>query len=156
MMADTAGKGSVALPADESLLARLVGFIRFMRGNGYQVGVQEKLDSLKIAEYSGIMNQQRLRWGLRALLCSSNEDWERFDTLFDAYWKPANRSREVPANSYAKKLDSKNGLGGDQGNRNQIAEADQARQGEPLPGLNMEKVNALILEHLPQLAERRA
>lgn len=120
---------SVSPQTISPLLNRLVGFIRFMRGNGYQVGIQEELDALKIAEYNDVMNRQRLSWGLRALICSSNDEWGRFGELFDAYWKPANTSREVPA-SIAKKLDSENGLGGEQGNRGQVAETDQAQLGD--------------------------
>lgn len=128
-MSNIAELSSGSVKAESALLARLVGFIRFMRGNAYQVGVQEELDALRIIEHGDVMNRQRLRWGLRALICSSNEDWERYDELFDAYWKPANRSREVPA-SHAKNLDSQNGLGGEQGNRAQLAETDQAQQGD--------------------------
>ena len=70
-----------------------------------------------------------MRWGLRALLCSSCDDWQRFDELFDAYWKPANHIREQRS-SYSKKMDSKNGLGGLLGGGNQVAEADHAEQGD--------------------------
>lgn len=128
-MHGSADRGALSVGEVHPLIARLTGFIRFMRGNGYQVGVQEELDALRIAEHDDILNRQRLRWGLRALLCSSNEEWERFDELFDAYWKPANSSREVPA-THARRLDSRHGLGGEQGNRSQVAEADQAEQGD--------------------------
>lgn len=116
-------------PLTNALLDRLIGFLRFLRGNGYHIGIQEELDVMRMAEFSGLLDPRRMRWGLRALLCSNNDDWQRFDELFDAYWKPANRTREQRSN-YSKKMDSKNGLAGQQGGGNQVAEADHAEQGD--------------------------
>lgn len=113
----------------ESLLDRLLGFLRLMRSNGYQLGIQEEIDVMKMAEFSGLLEPRRMRWGLRALLCSCSDDWQRFDELFDAYWKTANRSREQRS-SFAKKIDRKNGLGGQQGCGNQVTEADHVEQGD--------------------------
>lgn len=124
----------------DTLLDRLVGFLRFMRGNGYHLGIQEQLDMLKLAEIgaefeeeiSGLLEPRRMRWGLRALLCSSYDDWQRFDELFDAYWKHANRTR-VQRSSYSKKMDGNNGLnnGVKPGSgSSQVAEADHAEQGD--------------------------
>lgn len=114
----------------DTLLDRLVGFLRFMRANNYRLGIQEELDVMKMAEHTGLLEPRRIRWGLRALLCSSFDDWQRFDELFNAYWKPANRTKEQRSN-YSKKMDSKNGLGGhQQGCGNQVAEADHAEQGD--------------------------
>lgn len=113
----------------DKLLDRLVGFLRFMRDNGCHLGIQEELDVMKMAEFAGLLEPRRMRWGLRALLCSCSEDWQRFDELFDAYWKPANRTREQRS-SYSKKMDSQNGLGGQPGGNNKVAEADHAEQGD--------------------------
>jgi uncharacterized protein with von Willebrand factor type A (vWA) domain len=129
MMSGVSAQANPAPVAAGPLLRRLVGFARFMRGNGYQVGVQEELDALTLAAHGDVTHRERLRWGLRALFCSSNEEWERFDALFDAYWKPANRSHEVPA-THAQQLDSRNGLGGERGDRHPVADADQAQEGE--------------------------
>ena len=112
----------------ESLLNHLIGFLRFMRGNGYHIGIQEELDVMKMAEFSGLLEPQRMRWGLRALLCSSSDDWQHFNKLFDAYWKPANRTREH-RRSYLNRMDSNIGLGGQQGGA-QVAEVDRAEQGD--------------------------
>lgn len=113
----------------DNVLDRLVGFLRFMRTNGYLLGIREQLDVMRLAEFSGLLEPRRLRWGLRAIVCSSADDWRHFDELFDAYWKPANRNREQRS-SYAKKMDKKNGLGGQQGGGNQVAEADHAQEGD--------------------------
>lgn len=118
---------SVKLP--DTLLERLVGFLRFMRSNGYHLGIQEDLDVMKMTEFTGLLEPRRMRWGLRALLCSSCDDWQHFDELFDAYWKPANRIR-LQRSSYSKKMERKNGLSGLLGGGNQVAEADHAEQGD--------------------------
>ena len=36
--------------------------------------------------YEVITDRDALRWGLRTLFCSSPDDWDRFDDLYDAYW----------------------------------------------------------------------
>lgn len=72
------------------LQTRLVEFVRLARGNNFQVGVAEELDAQNVALKCGLGNSLRLRWGLRALLCSDQDDWERFDELYDAFWHPAN------------------------------------------------------------------
>lgn len=114
----------------DRLLDRLLGFLQRLRENGFHLGIQEELDVMKIAESGALLQQKRLRWGLRALLCSCTDDWQRFDKIFDTYWKPANRTREQPA-SYSKKMDSKKGLdGGQQGSGGEAAEADHAEEGD--------------------------
>lgn len=116
-------------PIASPMVIRLVEFMRFMRANGYAVGVQEELDALKIARLVDVMNRQRLRWGLRALICTSNEEWARFDTLFDAFWKTPNRRHEVPATSLPRP-DGKTGQGGPQADGSAALEADQAQSGD--------------------------
>ena len=79
------------------LQRRLVEFVRLARSNNFRVGVAEELDAQKVALSCGITASTRLRWGLRALLCSSQDDWQRFDELYDAYWHPANVQSRVSA-----------------------------------------------------------
>ena len=79
------------------LQRRLVEFVRLARSNNFRVGVAEELDAQKVALSCGITASTRLRWGLRALLCSSQDDGQRFDELYDAYWHPANVQSRVSA-----------------------------------------------------------
>lgn len=114
----------------DTLLDRLLGFLHHMRSNGFHLGIAEELDVMKMAESGVLLQQKRLRWGLRALLCSCTDDWQRFDKLFDTYWKPANRTREQAA-SYSKQMDRKKGLdGGQQGGGGEAVEADHAEEGD--------------------------
>jgi len=95
------------------LAVRILEFVRLVRGNGFQVGVQEELDALIIAKHCNVMDYKRLHWGLRSLLCSNNNEWERFDNLFFVYWsRHANRKDYVqgsnPGGELAKNADLNN------------------------------------------------
>jgi uncharacterized protein with von Willebrand factor type A (vWA) domain len=78
------------VPVVTSLAGRMVEFVRLARADRFCVGIQEAGDALRVAQCVTLADPNRLRWGLRSLLCSSLEDWERFDALFDRYWRPAN------------------------------------------------------------------
>ena len=89
-MSQTSAQALVAPDIAQTLQTRLVGFVRMARDNGFRVGVAEELDAQRVALLADIMNSARFRWGLRSLLCSDADDWERFDEMFDAYWQPGN------------------------------------------------------------------
>ena len=72
------------------LQGRLAEFVPLVRLNDFHVGVAEEIDARRVALNCGLTDGQRLHWGLRALLCSDQDEWERFDELFDAYWRSAN------------------------------------------------------------------
>jgi uncharacterized protein with von Willebrand factor type A (vWA) domain len=71
---------------DSPLVQKLLRFARHARDNGFPLGIEEALDALQFADQSGILDRNALRWGLRTLFCSSPDDWDRFDDLFDSYW----------------------------------------------------------------------
>jgi uncharacterized protein with von Willebrand factor type A (vWA) domain len=81
------------------LRARLTGFAGFLRANGYGVGGADSIRVLETGAQTGILDQQILRWSLKALLCGRGDEWSRFDALFDAYFLPPNK--KVFANSDA-------------------------------------------------------
>lgn len=74
-----------------SPLARLAGFVGFVRANGFSAGIAEELDAVALAAGGDMTDGRRLRWELKSLLCSGRRDWERFDELFDAYFRRPNR-----------------------------------------------------------------
>jgi uncharacterized protein with von Willebrand factor type A (vWA) domain len=76
---------AVPLP-DPRLTRRLVGFVRLLRDNGFMLGLREAEDAVRVAEVASLARSEPLRSALRALLCSCERDWKRFDELFDAYW----------------------------------------------------------------------
>jgi uncharacterized protein with von Willebrand factor type A (vWA) domain len=69
-----------------TLVIRILEFVRFIRENDFQIGVQEELDALIVAKHCNVMDQKRLHWGLRSLLCTNNNEWTRFDKLFSLFW----------------------------------------------------------------------
>ena len=71
---------------DARLARRIVGFVRLVRGNGFPVGVREGRDAVILARHADLSNATEFHGGLRALLCSCQADWRRFDDLFRAYW----------------------------------------------------------------------
>ncbi len=70
---------------------RLASFPGFLRANGFGVGGGDAVQALRAAERSGVLDQDVLRWSLKALLCRRGDEWQRFDELFDAWFLPANR-----------------------------------------------------------------
>jgi len=79
--------GATDLQPERRLIARLTGFARYARAQNFNIGLQENVDSQRLAARIGITDKRRLQQGLKALMCGSASDWERFDTMFDAYWK---------------------------------------------------------------------
>jgi len=85
---------------------RLAGFPGFLRANGFGLGAGDAVEVLQAAGRVGVLDPQRLRWSLKALLCGRCDEWRRFDELFDAWFLPANRwaapqLREVEARTGA-------------------------------------------------------
>jgi len=83
------------------LRARLTGFAGFLRANGYAVGAADTVSVLETTVRTGILGRQVLRWSLKALLCGRGDEWRRFDTLFDAYFLPPNKTLFVASDAIA-------------------------------------------------------
>lgn len=111
-----------------SIQSRLVGFVRMARFNDFRVGVAEEIDTQRVAALCGVDDVQRLRWGLRALLCNNQDDWARFDELFDAYWRPGNvrqRIQEQPRAAILRKPSQDAGSASGNANQPAASEADE-------------------------------
>ena len=92
---------SPAVDPGAVLRARLTGFAGFLRANGYGVGGADSVRVLETGVQTGILDQQILRWSLKALLCGRGDEWRRFDALFDAYFLPPNQKIFVESNVVA-------------------------------------------------------
>jgi uncharacterized protein with von Willebrand factor type A (vWA) domain len=66
--------------------ARLAGFVRTLRDNGFRIGLAETADATRILGSPLASRPALLRSAWRALLCSTRSDRERFDAIFDACW----------------------------------------------------------------------
>jgi uncharacterized protein with von Willebrand factor type A (vWA) domain len=68
----------------EAIRSRLAGFARTLRDQGFQVGLAESRDALKLL--TAFTGPAEARAALRSLLCGSRAEWQTFDSLFDAFW----------------------------------------------------------------------
>jgi len=103
------------------LVENIIGFVRFVRDNGFKVGIKEECDALIVARYCNVINQRRLKWGLRSLLCNSSHDWERFDELFEDYWLVTNFKSQIQSSS-AVNADGKQEVNDESDNPNNLNE----------------------------------
>ena len=80
----------------------VAGFVRFLRHEGYSVGINETLDSLTVIEQCVPPEIPTLRSALRSLVCRDRDEWVRFRTLFDRYWLPGSvTDTDVPVSAAA-------------------------------------------------------
>ena len=70
----------------DRLAGKIVAFCRFARSNGLSGGMQRTLAALEAAKLLGITDRQTLGFALRAVLCSSSEEWQTFEHLYRAFW----------------------------------------------------------------------
>jgi len=75
---------------------RLAGFARTLRDNGFRVGLAETRDALRVLASPAALRPTTLKPALRALFCATHSDWERFDAIFEAFWRGQDmRQRQV-------------------------------------------------------------
>ena len=66
---------------------RLAGFLRILRENGFAAGPREAGDAASIIAAGYGARPALLRSALKHLFSSRKSDWEKFDDLFDAFWR---------------------------------------------------------------------
>ena len=72
-----------------SMAEIITRFCRFVRAEGLSAGIKESIDALEVARLVGIEDRELLKVGLRSVLCSSKEEWDRFEELFWIFWRDA-------------------------------------------------------------------
>ncbi|MCY1666636.1 vWA domain-containing protein [Rhizobium sp. SL86] len=70
----------------DMMRARLSGFVRTLRDNGFVLGLSEVRDALAVLASPVAAGPSRFRPALRSLFCSRHSDWVQFDEIFDAFW----------------------------------------------------------------------
>ena len=157
-------------PAGASPIARrLVGYLRLLRANGFVLGIGEGLDALKLARRIDLSDPRQLRRGLRALLCSCEADWRRFDELFDGYWLGRGRRRLARVDGAGRRRQASPEIGGGAGDRLGLADrldggdaagaavGDGASAAETLATTDLRHINEPAeLAKIDQLTERLA
>ena len=69
------------------LLRNLVHFGRLLRAAGLDVHTGRLLDAVRGIEQVGLASRDDLRHTLRTMLVHRREDFDRFDTAFDLFWR---------------------------------------------------------------------
>lgn len=78
-------------------MARLLSqFAATLRDNGFAIGLAETRDALAIMASTAGRRPALLKSALRSLFCATRSDWERFDELFDAFWRARGVRRVQP------------------------------------------------------------
>jgi len=68
------------------LTQTITEFSRFARERGLSAGVKETLAAMQAAEAVGVADRETFKSALRSALCSSKEDWDLFEPLFESFW----------------------------------------------------------------------
>ena len=79
----------------DRLATSIVAFCRFARSSGLPAGMQQVLAALEAVKAVAIADRQMFAFALRSVLCSSQEEWERFDRLFDEFWNSRRSQTEL-------------------------------------------------------------
>lgn len=80
---------------DWPLTRRAIGFVDHLRLNDFSVGLAETRTALDLLRATGPAPMTDIRRALKVLLTGSQDEWQRFDALFEAYWLAQGRSRTV-------------------------------------------------------------
>ena len=79
------------------MLRRLAGFARTLRDAGFSVGRSETGDAARVITSPLADRSEGLRAALKALFASNRSEYERFDELFDAFWRGRGVKRAAAA-----------------------------------------------------------
>jgi uncharacterized protein len=91
---DAQQKAENVMQLSEDGLARtIVEFCRFVRARGMRSSTKEILACLQALRTVSNPRLDTFKFVLRAVLCSSKEEWTLFDTLFAEFWQNAEPKR---------------------------------------------------------------
>lgn len=74
-------------PLGFGMRRRAAGFVRTLRAAGFVVGRGETSDAARLIASPLADRPERLRDALKALFASDRDEYQRFDDLFDAFWR---------------------------------------------------------------------
>ena len=92
---------------------RLSGFVRTLRDAGFAAGQAETGDAARVIASPLADRPERLREALKALFATSRAEAERFDEIFDAFWRGrgAKRATRLQTSGVAAGADRRFGAG---------------------------------------------
>ena len=91
-------------------------FFHYLKSHDYPVNPGNVLDAMRAIESLGLNNPTTLKNGLKACLCQTKTQWNKFDALFYLYWfshnNEDNRNVEEPQTQIAQTTNRLVGLAG--------------------------------------------
>jgi uncharacterized protein len=69
-----------------SLTESITAFAQFLRGHGFNTGIQETQDALQSAEANLFTNRLQFKYALKTIFCNSPEERLVFEKLFLLFW----------------------------------------------------------------------
>ena len=75
-----------------SLSENLIAFCRFLRNYGFIIGVQEQALALEALSVINFEEKENFKDALRITLVKNVQSLQKFDRLFDDYWKELEKS----------------------------------------------------------------
>src|SRR5262249_22037954 len=66
---------------------RLAGFVRTLRDDGFHARLAETAAALWVLASPAATRAVWFQSALRALFCTTHSDWEKFDEIFEAFWR---------------------------------------------------------------------
>lgn len=93
-------RASAALAPDAAVMAgaleaKMVGFCRLLRQQGFRVGLAESQDAQRVARDFLCTDFPAFQAGLRTLLCNGRDELATFDRLFEGWWCPADGASRI-------------------------------------------------------------
>jgi uncharacterized protein with von Willebrand factor type A (vWA) domain len=80
---------------EQDLVSRVVEFCRFARSRGLSAAVKESVDALEAIRITGVSDRENVKTVLRAVLCSSKDEWELFESIFEDFWRRDTRVSQL-------------------------------------------------------------
>lgn len=95
------GAAAAAVPAGGGFTGRIAGFVAHLRLNGFALGPAEAAAAADVAARIGATEPVAIRLAWKTLLAGNEDQWHRFDALFEAYFHRRGRERRRPATGAA-------------------------------------------------------
>lgn len=73
---------------ESSIRERLIGFAQLLRSKRYHCHTDALLDMASLTSSGAIASAQELKQACKPCVCQTADQWHRFDSLFDLYWRP--------------------------------------------------------------------
>ena len=77
--------------AGTALRDRTARFLAVLRDNGFDIGLDELRDALRLLADLDLARPRQLEQALACLLCGRRADWQKFGEIFAAHWRGAGK-----------------------------------------------------------------